>query len=141
VLRWYHQVKRPLTFVPSQSVTSLLEAPSGVQPSYVQGAEGAPGEGQSRVHRESIESQSRVHRESIESQSRVNRESIESFESQSGVNSSKALSHFPRIYPYPRRPLRSFGAALGEEWVNVRVSREEFGGFWVMVETPNVNFQ
>jgi hypothetical protein len=49
VLRLYPQVKRPLAFVPSQSIISLLEAPSGVQPSYVQGAEGAPGDGIPRV--------------------------------------------------------------------------------------------
>jgi hypothetical protein len=44
-----------VTFVPSgkmpphvctlTTIISLLEAPSGVQPSYVQGAEGAPGDG------------------------------------------------------------------------------------------------
>ena len=48
MLRLYPQVKRPLTFVPSKYIISLLEAPSGVQPSYVQGAEGAPGDGMCR---------------------------------------------------------------------------------------------
>jgi hypothetical protein len=45
MLRLHPRVKRPLTFVPSRFIICLLEAPSGVQPSYAQGAEGAPGDG------------------------------------------------------------------------------------------------